>query len=155
MVSSITSDTTHALKKKKKTVRTKEDFLKKLDRNIKKYERHGIDIDEHKEKLFKLLSFHEDYKFPIPLPKSVSINKDLLADFEREPYFTLYQVKATLESEDERYLSLYQGETVIGFSEVRGWIFAFKDDPNAKSGGFAPLTYLEEIQTVENQKEEA
>jgi hypothetical protein len=52
-----------------------------------------------------------------------------------------------LESEDKRYIKLEMDEPIVGFCEINGWVFGFKER-DAKCFGFCPVSYLKEIKKI-------
>lgn len=126
---------------KTKKVTNLSEFEGELQRTVRKYIKHGVDIQANAVKLHKLITYDRAIPLPVPLPRSVSINKGLVNDFSAVNVLHLFKVKAAFESSDPRYLHVEEGEALTGLVQTQGWVFAVKDN-DSQGVGFIPANYL-------------
>ena len=140
---SMTSGMSQRTRKVVKSRRELEEELRSAEQTYNDERRGSLNVGS----LHKLTVFNPQLPMPIPLPKTVRINQDLLSEFIDQTSFTLYRVRNEFESEDKRYLKLKKGETIVGFCDICGWIFGFKEN-DAKAFGFSPGSYLDVIKEI-------
>jgi len=97
-------------------------------------------------------SVQNSLPLPPPLPESVKVNQKLLNQFVNQTNFTIYKVVEPFRSTDgdKRTLKIARDESVIGFTEMGGWVFGFKEN-DSRAFGFVPHNYLKEVRRISDQ----